>query len=227
MHLKCELKRIFKCVETDAVLYQPSYQVNWDLVEDWSQCFCLSPCIVYIIRMKTRNFVSLGFFSCIAPLKVFPRRQQFCGTCYRISRAYFSILSASICRDGGLGEGWMRLLFFSISRAYQRFHFPRFLNVFPRQPPASYFPAHRCPFFPRSAIFLVSLVCVKISNHSNNLFHLSFVCWFLQPILEAGAVNLLSNLTRRQETALRLNGVWALMVSVAKNLCLRADGILE
>ena len=121
----------------------------------------------------------------------------------------------------------MRLLFFSVSRAFQRFHFPRFLNVFPRQPPASYFPAHRCPFFPRSAIFLVSLVCAKISNHSNNLFHLSFVCWFLQPILEAGAVNLLSNLTRRQETALRLNGVWALMVSVAKNLCLRADGILE
>ena len=30
-------------------------------------------------------------------------------------------------------------------------------------------------------------------------------------------MNLLSNLTRRQETALRLNGVWALMVGRTKN----------
>lgn len=33
-------------------------------------------------------------------------------------------------------------------------------------------------------------------------------------------MNLLSNLTRRQETSLRLNGVWALMVGIA-NGCLR------
>lgn len=39
-----------------------------------------------------------------------------------------------------------------------------------------------------------------------------------EPILEAGAVNLLSNLTRRSETALRLNGVWALM-----NMAYQAD----
>ena len=33
-------------------------------------------------------------------------------------------------------------------------------------------------------------------------------------------MNLLSNLTRRQETSLRLNGVWALMVGIT-NGCLR------
>ena len=93
MQLNCRLKRIFKCVETDAVLCQLNYQVNWDLIEDWNQCFYLCH-VFYTVRMKTRNFVPLGFFSCIAPLKVCPRRQQFCATCYRIFRAYFSILSA-------------------------------------------------------------------------------------------------------------------------------------
>lgn len=34
-----------------------------------------------------------------------------------------------------------------------------------------------------------------------------------QPILEAGAVVLLASLTRRSEKALKLNGIWALMVS--------------
>lgn len=43
-----------------------------------------------------------------------------------------------------------------------------------------------------------------------------------EPILEAGAVNLLSNLTRRQETALRLNGVWALM-----NMAYQADHLTK
>lgn len=43
-----------------------------------------------------------------------------------------------------------------------------------------------------------------------------------EPILEAGAVNLLSNLTRRQETALRLNGVWALM-----NMAYQADDLTK
>ncbi|KAJ7391999.1 Armadillo repeat-containing protein 8 [Desmophyllum pertusum] len=43
-----------------------------------------------------------------------------------------------------------------------------------------------------------------------------------EPILEAGAVNLLSNLTRRQETALRLNGVWALM-----NMAYQADDVTK
>ncbi|XP_078344831.1 armadillo repeat-containing protein 8-like isoform X1 [Oculina patagonica] len=43
-----------------------------------------------------------------------------------------------------------------------------------------------------------------------------------EPILEAGAVNLLSNLTRRQETALRLNGVWALM-----NMAYQADPLTK
>ncbi|KAM7446608.1 Armadillo repeat-containing protein 8 [Porites harrisoni] len=43
-----------------------------------------------------------------------------------------------------------------------------------------------------------------------------------EPILEAGAVNLLSNLTRRQETSLRLNGVWALM-----NMAYQADDVTK
>lgn len=34
-----------------------------------------------------------------------------------------------------------------------------------------------------------------------------------EPILESGAVDLLCNLTRRSDPALRLNGIWALMVS--------------
>lgn len=33
-----------------------------------------------------------------------------------------------------------------------------------------------------------------------------------EPILESGAVDLLCGLTRRQDPALRLNGIWALMV---------------
>ncbi len=33
-----------------------------------------------------------------------------------------------------------------------------------------------------------------------------------EPILESGAVELLCNLTRREDSALRLNGIWALMV---------------
>jgi hypothetical protein len=35
-----------------------------------------------------------------------------------------------------------------------------------------------------------------------------------EPILESGAVELLCNLTRREDSALRLNGIWALMVFV-------------
>lgn len=34
-----------------------------------------------------------------------------------------------------------------------------------------------------------------------------------EPILESGAVDLLCNLTRRPDPALRLNGIWALMVN--------------
>lgn len=33
-----------------------------------------------------------------------------------------------------------------------------------------------------------------------------------EPIVESGAVDLLCNLTRRSDSALRLNGIWALMV---------------
>lgn len=33
-----------------------------------------------------------------------------------------------------------------------------------------------------------------------------------EPILESGAIDLLCNLTRRDDSALRLNGIWALMV---------------
>jgi len=33
-----------------------------------------------------------------------------------------------------------------------------------------------------------------------------------EPILEAGAVDILCNLTRHEDTGLRLNGIWALMV---------------
>lgn len=33
-----------------------------------------------------------------------------------------------------------------------------------------------------------------------------------EPILESGAIELLCNLTRRDDSALRLNGIWALMV---------------
>ncbi len=33
-----------------------------------------------------------------------------------------------------------------------------------------------------------------------------------EPILEAGGVEILCNLTRREDTGLRLNGIWALMV---------------
>ena len=33
-----------------------------------------------------------------------------------------------------------------------------------------------------------------------------------EPILESGAIDLLCNLTRREDSALRLNGIWALMV---------------
>ncbi|XP_037504417.1 armadillo repeat-containing protein 8 isoform X4 [Rhipicephalus sanguineus] len=43
-------------------------------------------------------------------------------------------------------------------------------------------------------------------------------CAHLQPILECGAVELLCGLTRRDEPALRLNGVWALM-----NMAFQAD----
>lgn len=35
-----------------------------------------------------------------------------------------------------------------------------------------------------------------------------------EPILESGAVELLCNLTRREDSALRLNGIWALMVNI-------------
>lgn len=37
-----------------------------------------------------------------------------------------------------------------------------------------------------------------------------------EPILESGAIDLLCDLTRRPDPALRLNGIWALMVSVLK-----------
>ena len=37
-----------------------------------------------------------------------------------------------------------------------------------------------------------------------------------EPILESGAIDLLCDLTRRPDPALRLNGIWALMVSQAK-----------
>ena len=33
-----------------------------------------------------------------------------------------------------------------------------------------------------------------------------------EPILESGAIDLLCSLTRREDAALRLNGIWALMV---------------
>ena len=111
--------------------------------------FLSFPCTVYIIRMKTSNFVSLGFSSCIAPLKVFPRRQQFCCTCYRISSGYFSILSASICRDGGLGGGVNEVTFLqcfplfsavSFSSVLERFPAPTTRVIFSR-PPVSFFPA--------------------------------------------------------------------------------------
>lgn len=36
-----------------------------------------------------------------------------------------------------------------------------------------------------------------------------------EPILESGAVDLLCTLTRRPDPALRLNGIWALMVSIS------------
>jgi hypothetical protein len=35
-----------------------------------------------------------------------------------------------------------------------------------------------------------------------------------EPILELGAIDLLCGLTRRKDPALRLNGIWALMVSL-------------
>lgn len=35
-----------------------------------------------------------------------------------------------------------------------------------------------------------------------------------EPILESGAVDMLCGLTRRKDPALRLNGIWALMVSL-------------
>jgi armadillo repeat-containing protein 8 len=43
-----------------------------------------------------------------------------------------------------------------------------------------------------------------------------------EPILELGAIDLLCGLTRRKEAALRLNGIWALMVvnyCVLRHLC--------
>lgn len=39
-----------------------------------------------------------------------------------------------------------------------------------------------------------------------------------EPILESGAVDLLCSLTKRDDPALRLNGVWALMVCMIYNL---------
>ena len=138
--------------------------------------FLSFPCIVYIIRMKTSNFVSLGFSSCIAPLKVFPRRQQFCCTCYRISSGYFSILSASICRDGGLGGGVNEVTFLQCFPRFSAVSFSSVLERFPAPTTRVIFSRPPVSIFPRSAIFLVSLVCAKITNHSNNLFQLSFVC---------------------------------------------------
>lgn len=37
---------------------------------------------------------------------------------------------------------------------------------------------------------------------------------FFQPILESGAVELLCSLTLSENPALRVNGIWALMVSI-------------
>lgn len=34
-----------------------------------------------------------------------------------------------------------------------------------------------------------------------------------EPILESGAVDVLCNLTRNEDSVLRLNGIWALMVT--------------
>lgn len=40
-----------------------------------------------------------------------------------------------------------------------------------------------------------------------------------EPIVESGAVDLLCNLTRRSDVALRLNGIWALMVCYYISVC--------
>lgn len=40
----------------------------------------------------------------------------------------------------------------------------------------------------------------------------------MQPILESGAIELLCSLTQSDNLALRVNGVWALMVSINVNL---------
>ena len=51
-----------------------------------------------------------------------------------------------------------------------------------------------------------------------------------EPILESGAIELLCNLTRRDDAALRLNGIWALMVtyllSCDSKLCIQILTIL-
>ena len=147
MHLKCGFKRIFKCVETDAVLCQLNYQVNWDLIEDWNQCFYLCH-VLYSVRMKPWNFVPLGFFSCIAPLKVCPCRKKFCATCYSISRAYVFYSWRLDMPWRGLGGGVNEVTLLQCFPRFSRAFSSVLEFFFPRQPPASDFPAHRCPFFP-------------------------------------------------------------------------------
>ena len=41
-----------------------------------------------------------------------------------------------------------------------------------------------------------------------------FVCVCVQPILESGVIELLCSLTQSDSPALRVNGIWALMVRI-------------
>ena len=42
--------------------------------------------------------------------------------------------------------------------------------------------------------------------------HMLIMCVCLQPILESGVIELLCSLTQSDSPALRVNGIWALMV---------------